>query len=156
MHGGGQENNLRSGTENVAGILSLEYCAKKVIEDLSSNYKVVGQYRQQLIEKLQNKGISFCVNGNGSPYILNITFDSLRGEVLLHSLEKYGIYISTGSACSSKKPDNRTLKALGKTDKQIQATVRISFSPYDKIDIDYIANTIATEVKDLQLKIKGK
>ena len=75
---------------------------------------------------------------------------------MLHSLEKHGIYISTGSACSSKKPDNRTLKAMGKTDKQIQGTVRISFSPYEDLDIKYITKMIATEVKELQSKIKGK
>lgn len=156
VYGGGQENNLRSGTENVAGILSLEYCAQKVTTDFKQNYQKVEQYRQQLLQQLTNNGIEYTVNGNGSPYILNITFEGLRGEVLLHSLEKYNICISTGSACSSKKPDNRTLKGMGKNDKQIQGTVRISFSPYDDIDINYIATAISNEVKDLKNKIKGK
>lgn len=156
IYGGGQENNLRSGTENVVGILSLEYCAQKVVTDLSENYNKVNQYREQLTTELQNYGINFQINGNGSPYILNLTFTDLRGEVLLHSLEKHGIYISTGSACSSKKPDNRTLKGMGKTDKQIQGTVRISFSPYDDINIAEIAKIMSAEIKDLQSKIKGK
>lgn len=156
IYGGGQENNIRSGTENVTGILSLEYCAQKVVTDMQSNYTIVQKYRNEFIETLKSNNLEFVVNGNGSPYILNITFADIRGEVLLHSLEKHGIYISTGSACSSKKPDNRTLKAMGKTDKQIQGTVRISFSPYEDLDIKYITKMIATEVKELQSKIKGK
>lgn len=153
--GGGQENSIRSGTENVAGILGLEFCVKKVCSELQNNLDKVSAYRQSLIEKLQQLGVDLCVNGNGSPYILNITFPFIRGEVLLHSLENYGIYISTGSACSSKKPDNRTLKAMGKTAEQIKGTVRISFSAYEDVDIDYVAQTIASQVKDLQKKIKG-
>ena len=156
IYGGGQENNLRSGTENVAGILSLEYCAQKVTSDLANNYNVVKSYRESFIEELKNNNVTFEVNGNGSPYILNLTFEDLRGEVLLHSLEKHGIYISTGSACSSKKPDNRTLKGMSKTDKQIQGTVRISFSPYDDINITEITKIMSAEIKDLQSKIKGK
>ncbi len=155
IYGGGQESNLRSGTENVAGILSLEYCAKRVTEELLDNFKKVEKYKIQLIQELINNNVEFTVNGMGSPYILNITINDTRGEVLLHSLERYNIYISTGSACSSKKPDNRTLKAMGKTDKQTQGTVRISFSPYQELDIPKIAQIIATEVKDLQTKIKG-
>lgn len=154
--GGGQENSIRSGTENVAGILALEYCANKVCSNLHSNFNKVLQYRQSLVQKLMQYQVQFDVNGDGSPYILNITFPGIRGEVLLHSLENFGIYISTGSACSSKKPDNRTLKAMGKSADQIKATVRISFSAYDDVDIDYVAKTIATLVKDLQIKIKGK
>lgn len=154
--GGGQENSIRSGTENVAGILGLEYCVKKVCSEISNNFDKVSNYRQMLIEKLQQFGVEFNVNGNGSPYILNITFPYIRGEVLLHSLENYGIYISTGSACSSKKPDNRTLKAMGKTPEQIKGTVRISFSAYEDVDIDYVAQIVASQVKDLQKKIKGQ
>lgn len=153
--GGGQENSIRSGTENVAGILGLEYCVKKVCAELPVNFEKVSNYRQTFIEKLQQLGVEFSVNGNGSPYILNITFPFIRGEVLLHSLEEYGIYISTGSACSSKKPDNRTLKAMGKSADQIKGTVRISFSAYEDVDIDYVAQTIASQVKNLQKKIKG-
>lgn len=154
--GGGQENSIRSGTENVAGILCLAYCAQKVSSEISQNFDRVSTYRQMLIEKLQNQNLSFEVNGNGSPYILNITFPHIRGEVLLHSLEAYSIYLSTGSACSSKKPDNRTLKAMGRSDEQIKGTVRISFSAYQDIDMDYVAQTIAFVVKDLQNKMKGK
>lgn len=156
IFGGGQEKAIRSGTENVAGILSLAYCAQKVTSDLDKNFNKVSGYRKELISQLEQNKVEFEVNGNGSPYILNLTFNGIRGEVLLHSLEKYGIYISTGSACSSKKPDNRMLKAMGKTDKQIQGTIRISFSPYEEYDIKNIAKIIAQEVKDLQFKIKGK
>ncbi len=154
--GGGQEGSIRSGTENVAGILSLAYCAQKVSAELSQNFAKVSAYRQTLIEKLHQLDVDFSINGNGSPYILNITFPHIRGEVLLHSLESYGIYLSTGSACSSKKPDNRTLKAMGKSDEQIKGTVRISFSAYQDVEVDYVAQNIAFVVKDLQNKIKGK
>ena len=156
IYGGGQEKAIRSGTENVAGILSLAYCAQKVVLDLDENFNIVSNLRNKLISELKQNNVDFEVNGNGSPYILNLTFNDIRGEVLLHSLEKYNIFISTGSACSSKKPDTRTLKAMGKTDKQIQGTVRISFSAYQEYNIKNIAEIIAKEVKDLQLKTKGK
>lgn len=156
IFGGGQEFGLRSGTENVAGILSFAYCANKVCTDLADNYKKVEKLKIELIDKLKKNNLEFEKNGDGSPYILNLTFEGIRGEVLLHRLEEFGIYISTGSACSSKKPDNRTLKAMKKTDKQIQGTVRISFSPYDNVDINFVADKITEIVKDLQIKIKGK
>ena len=156
VFGGGQEKGFRSGTENVAGILSLEYAIKKVTAELNRNSSIVSEYRSSLIDSLRNEGLSFDVNGEGSPYILNLTFENIRGEVLLHTLEKHKIYVSTGSACSSKKPENRMLKGMGKTDSQIQGTIRISFSAYDKLDISEIATTIANEVKILQSKIKRK
>lgn len=156
IFGGGQEFGLRSGTENVAGILSFTYCANKVCTDLANNYNKVEKLKIELIDKLKKNNLEFEKNGDGSPYILNLTFEGIRGEVLLHRLEEFGIYISTGSACSSKKPDNRTLKAMKKTDKQIQGTVRISFSPYDNVDINFVADNITEIVKDLQIKIKGK
>jgi cysteine desulfurase len=154
--GGGQENGLRSGTENVFGILSLEYCAKRVVQELPQNLEKVAAYRKDILSALDASGVEYKVNGNGSPYILNITFEGLRGEVLLHTLEADGIYISTGSACSSKKPDNRTLRAMGLSDSQIMGTVRISFSAYDNIDTKFVSQKLIDAVLDLRKKISGR
>ena len=80
------------------------------------------------------------------PHILSISFDKIKGEVLTHALEGDGLLLSTGSACSSKKAGNRTLKAMGKSDTEIIGSVRISFSPYEEYDVEYIANAIVKNV----------
>ena len=79
----------------------------------------------------------------------------IRGEVLVHMLEKHNIYISVGSACSSKKPDNRVLKQLGRTSEQMQGTIRISFSAYQDFDVDKSVDTICEQIKILTKKIAG-
>ena len=157
VFGGGQELGLRSGTENTAGILAFEYALQKVIRDLHSNYKKVKNDKDKLFELLQNNQVEIINNStDSSPYILSLSIFGLRGEVLVHELEKFNIYISTGSACSSKKPDNRTLIAMKRTEEQIKGTIRISFSAYDDYDIDYIANIMSQEITKLKTKISGK
>jgi len=150
MIGGGQENGLRSGTENVAGILGLKIASEIASENLKNNYVKVSAVKQNIIDELYNNNVDFMINGNGSPYILSLSFDGVRGEVLLHSLEADNIYISTGSACSSKHQDNRILEAMGRSKKEVMGSVRLSFNPYDEYDAKYIANKISTKVKMLK------
>lgn len=157
IFGGGQESNMRSGTENVAGILGFEYAVKKSIEDLKNNSQIVDGFKEQIINELKDQNIKFLRNGtNASPYILSICVPGIRGEVLVHELEKHNIYISTGSACSSKKSDNRTLASMGRTEEQIKGAIRISFSAYDNYNMQNVGKIIASEIRQLKQKIEGK
>ena len=148
--GGGQEDGFRSSTENVSGAIAFEYSAKKLYEDLEENCIKLSNIKQKLLDLLKNSEINaFFVNNSDDEclsHILSLSFDKIKGEVLVHALEADGLLLSTGSACSSKKAGNRTLKAMGKTDSEIIGSVRISFSPYDDYDLDYIAKSIEKNV----------
>lgn len=157
IYGGGQENGLRSGTENVFEILAMDYALEKVCRDYKINLEKIENANKTFMTEFNKYNINYTLNSkNGSPYIINMSIDGIRGEVLVHELEKYNIYISTGSACSSKKPDNRTLSALKLSADQIKGTIRISFSAYEDYDYAKLAKIIATEIIDLTKRIRGK
>ena len=157
IFGGGQESGYRSGTENVFAIQSFAFCAEKIIPNIKSNFAKIDAIKHNFISKLTKNGINYKVNGqNCSPYILNISIDGIRGEVLVHMLEKDNIYLSVGSACSSKKPDNRVLKQLGRTNSEIMGTVRISFSAYQDFEEEKVINKICEQIKVLTKKIAGE
>jgi len=156
LYGGGQEENLRSGTENVAGIMGLHAAAKHAIDNLKNNFDRVSNLKQNFKIKIIDANIGAIINADNetsSPYILSISIPNIRGEVLLHMLEGYGIYISTGSACSSKHSDNRILEAMGRNKTEVMGSIRISFNAIDKYDIDYIASKIIDTIKELKGKI---
>ena len=156
IYGGGQESGVRSGTENVLGILAFELAAKKVSSDVFKNAEIARKQKQTIIDGLNKNNVKYVINGDScSPYILSISVDGLRGEVLVHSLEKYGIYIATGSACSSKKTENRALENLGRTPSQIKGSIRISFSAYNNYDLTEVADIIAKEINKIVKTIKG-
>lgn len=133
--GGGQQNNFRSGTENVIGIGSL----LKAVENKNDTKKLM-ELKTRLKEGLESDKIKInCYNnGNSAPHILSATFVGKRGEVILHSLEAEGIYVSTGSACHSNKfGESHVLKAIGLPKDEIGATIRFSFGEFNTIeDID--------------------
>ncbi len=157
--GGGQEEGLRSSTENVAGAIAFKYAAEKVHKDFEKNYNFVQNLKNKLIFKLKNSKIAdfICVNScdDFSPYILSLTFKNIKGEVLIHSLEADGIYISTGSACSAKKAGNRILAAMGMQINDVIGSVRISFSPYMDYDLDYICLCIEKNVLRFEKNVLG-
>jgi len=96
--------------------------------------------------------IRFNSTEQGSPSILNVSFLGVRGEVLLHALEQSEIYVSTGSACSSRKRgQSSVLKAMGLSDKEIEGAIRFSFSEFNTEDeMDYVLEKLKTEVKKLR------
>lgn len=101
--GGGQEKGFRPGTENIAGIVGFA-CAVENSGNLTEKAERVQRVKNTLLEGVMSLENVF-VNGDlekGSPYILNLSFQDVRGEVLLHALEDKEIYVATGSACSSK------------------------------------------------------
>ncbi len=158
IHGGGQEKNLRSGTENVPGIIGLgeaiEIRKNTYIKDLET----IRELRNYFITGLNENIEDIKINGdpNGSPYLLNVSFNHVRGEILLHSLEAKNIFVSTGSACSSHKKEKQyVLKEIGLMEEYKEGTIRISFSQdITKEDVDYAVAEITQAVKTLRLLIR--
>lgn len=158
--GGGQEDGFRSSTENVAGAISFAYAAEKVCSDLTKNYEKLILLKNEFLEKLNNSQISKYVKINSnescSPYILSLSFKGIKGEVLMYSLEQDKIYISTGSACSSKKAGNRILEAMSVSESDVVGSVRISFSPYLEYDFDYIIGCFEKNVLRFEKNVNIK
>ncbi|MCL2376685.1 MAG: cysteine desulfurase [Defluviitaleaceae bacterium] len=146
IFGGGQENGLRSGTENVVGIAALGATTKERFERIKENFEYVRGLKKQFYEAVKDLG-SIEINGqNTSPYILNISVADIRPEVLLNALSAEGVYISAGAACSSNKRQKRdegaVLTAYGLSDERAQTAMRISFSPENTLDEIAIAADI--------------
>ena len=158
IEGGSQEFGIRAGTQNIPGIMGLSLAAKLAYEKIDKNYNKVFEIKKRFIEKLQNINdirINSLLNEDFSPYILNVSFKGVKGEVLLHFLEKAGIYVSTGSACSSKEREkiggSYVLKALGLTNDEISGGIRFSFSDDNKIEeVDYVINILEEGLKFLR------
>lgn len=132
--GGGQEALMRSGTENVPGISGLGLAVKITFEKLESNYDKVSNLKKRFIEMLAGSGIEHRVNSpeDASPYVINISFADVRAEVLLHHLEQKGIFVSTGSACSShKNTRSHVLTAMGVTAAMTDGAIRFSLSGFN-------------------------
>ncbi len=128
--GGGQENGLRSGTENVPGIAGLGQAVRAFarLDDPASDMM---ELKMLLRDGILQAVPDAKVNGptGGAPHILNVTFP-VKGEVLLHALEGAGILCSTGSACAShKKSASHVLTAMGVPDKEIDGALRFSLCP---------------------------
>lgn len=158
IRGGGQEKNFRSGTENVPGIMGLGEAITLRKNSFIAQGDEIKKLRTQLIAGILDKVEEVKVNGDieGSPYILSISFNRVRGEVLLHSLEGKGIYVSTGSACSSHKKEKQyVLKAIGLLEEYKEGTIRISFSEeITPEDVNNAVDVIAETVKGLRLLTK--
>lgn len=131
FYGGGQESLLRSGTENVPGIAGFGLAARMTAENLEENYKKAGRLRKILIDGLAQSDIAYRVNSpdDALPYIINISFANVKAEVLLHHLEQRGIFVSTGSACSShKKSRSHVLAAMNIDPALTDGALRFSLS----------------------------
>jgi cysteine desulfurase len=131
LFGGGQESLIRSGTENVSGIGGFGMASEMIFQRLEENFKKVAGLKSLFLKRLEEEIDDFHVNSpeDASPYILNISFPDLKAEVLLHHLEEKGIYVSTGSACSSRK-DTRShvLQAINVDKCYAEGAIRFSFS----------------------------
>ncbi len=142
MFGGGQENNLRSGTENVPAIMGLKVAIQN-IGNIKEYFEYVKSLKNKFIENLNGIACNFNTTNDNSPYVLSISFKGVKGETLVHMMEQHGILISTGSACSSKKAGNRVLEALGVNHNDIIGSVRVSFSRYNTMEeVDFSSKTL--------------
>ena len=114
------------------------------------------KYKDSLKEnedKLPEFKINNPLDDKGAPHIISLSFPGYRGEVIVHSLEKDGIYISTGSACNSRKKErSNTLTAIELSEKMIQGTIRISLSTYNKKkEIDYTIKKLIEKLDFLSI-----
>ena len=132
--GGGQESNLRSGTENVFGIKVFEVATKEKISNIINNFNYVKQLKTAFMDNLVTDNLTLISDENCSPYIISVSANGLRGEVLQHMLEGEGVIVGTGSACSSKKPHSRVIKSAGYDLMVLDGVIRISFSVDNTID----------------------
>ncbi|MCR4750090.1 MAG: cysteine desulfurase [Lachnospiraceae bacterium] len=132
IHGGGQQKNLRSGTENVPGIAGLAKAAELIYKDLDISRANMYAMKERLIAgllKMDDVVVNGPVGEDSAPHIVSASVGGIRSEVLLHALEEKGICVSAGSACASNKPSiSETLKAIGVEKKYLDSTIRFSLS----------------------------
>lgn len=155
--GGGQEYGMRSGTENVPAIIGMgkavEYIDKQLEKKMKLLYKLREKGEKEILKTIKDVYINGPHNPEKTaPHILSVSFDNIKGEVLLHSLEQDNIYISTGSACSSKKNvQSYVLKNMGISDSLIEGTMRISFSIFNtEEEIDSLVESLNKHINLLR------
>ena len=147
IYGGGQQMNLRSGTDNVPGIAGMVRAAELLYEHYDEDIRRLAQCKKYFMEgvrRIEGVRINGLLpdqpDGEGTaPHIVSVSVPGVRSEVLLHTLEEKGIYVSAGSACSARKPQpSATLKAIGVEKQLLESTIRFSFSVYTtQEELDY-------------------
>ena len=153
--GGGQENNLRSGTLNVPGILGMERAVMIYEQNLSAWRQSMRACKRRLYENLMTIP-DVVPNGpsldEAAPHILNLSFLGVRGEVLLHALEQFDVCVSTGSACAARKAGkNRILTAAGIIGPRQEGAIRFSLCPFNTLEeMDRAAQIVYEQVKFLR------
>lgn len=162
IHGGGQENGYRSSTENVSGIVAFAVASQKVLSTRRETAKKVKAIRDIVADRLLSefgedvKVISDLNTENSSPYILYFSLAGVRGEVLLHSLETKDMFVSTGSACSSKKGVSRLAQAINLSEEFREGTIRLSFGRFNDVEeCEVFLNEMTSIAKEL-LKYRRK
>ena len=151
LFGGGQEKGMRSSTENVAGIVAFSLAAQEAYSQMS----ILREKSKQFFGKLRDilsilPNIQWLTGEKSAPHILTFAMDGVRGEVLMHSLEKYGIMVGIGSACSSNGGVGRVAKALKLDNTHYEGVIRISISSStDENDAEFVGNSIIEEYNDL-------
>ncbi|MBR1747496.1 MAG: cysteine desulfurase [Clostridia bacterium] len=158
LYGGGQEFNVRSSTENLAGIAAFSCAVDYAINHQKENYEKVKDLNGYLRTALSEQGDAYKIisDPGGSPYILNFAMRYVRGEVMVHSLEKYEIFVGTGSACSSKKTDRTVAKFANLSPEYEKGVLRVSFDENtSKDDVDYFINKLNLEYLAIEKYMRG-
>ena len=153
--GGGQEKGLRSGTENVFGILAFTLAAKEKCATLKEDSERILTYREQLFQELDKELFVRLSPASGTPYVLTVAAKNLRGETLLRMCSDRGLYLGTGSACSSKKPYSRVIEACGVEKELLNGVLRFSFSPENRAEeIGAAAQIVNNSARELLERTK--
>jgi cysteine desulfurase len=155
VYGGGQERNLRSGTENIPGIAGLGEAVKKlpVLSEENNVELNLANKKQYLLNSLkQIEEVIINSPAAGAPHIINFSIPGIKGETMLHALESQGIYISTGSACSSKKKGSRIINACGLSEARSESAIRVSLNrEITNEDLDYFIKILKKQIDFLKL-----
>lgn len=142
LFGGGQQKGMRSGTENVPGCVGLGVAAREAYKDFDARIEKLYTLREHLIAGLKPLG-GVTINGSedrtNAPQIVSASFEGVRSEVLLHAMEDKGVYVSSGSACSSNHPGiSGTLKGIGVKKELLDSTIRFSLGDLNtEEEVDY-------------------
>ena len=164
IHGGGQQMNLRSGTDNVPGAAGMAKAAELLYGHYEEDQKRLRQYKKYFcdgVRKLDNVKVNGLLpdrpDGEGTAaHIVSVSFRGVRSEVILHALEENGIYVSAGSACAARKPQpSATLKAMGVDKEILESTIRFSFSVYTtKEELDYTLQALYDKIPMLRKYVR--
>lgn len=149
FNGGGQEGGLRSGTENVLGIIGFGQATK--LAQVEENRERVAALRRHFLAGLQGLPCQVISPADAVPHILAVSFPGFRGEVLLQALSSRGVYVSTGAACSGKKGQlSQVAEAMGLSRELAEGMLRFSFSALNtEAEINYATECIRLAVQEL-------
>lgn len=158
LAGGSQEKGIRGGTYNVPAIVGMAQAFRLAMESMDARRERMYRFRRKLIEAAS--GIpELVLNGYGpeeeertAPHVVNLSYPGMRPEVLVHMMEKHGVYVSTQSACSSKSlQPSRVLLAMGLDEARASGSIRISFGDeHEDRDIDVLAERLRLTVSKLK------
>ncbi len=151
--GGGQESGLRSGTENVYSICAFGEAVSEHMNALYESINKMAELKEYIIEKLKEiDGVRLNLPTNGAPHIINVAVLGIRSETVLHHLSSKGVYVSSGSACSSNSPKkiSSALSGFGLENEVIDSSIRISLSPNNTRDE---ADVLIEAIKDAKSKL---
>lgn len=142
LYGGGQQKGMRSGTENVPGVAGLGAAAREIYtnhEESVSRLYAIKDHMITRMGEIEGTHVNSRMGRESAPQIVSVSFEGVRSEVLLHALEDKGIYVSSGSACSSNHPAlSGTLKGIGVKKELLDSTLRFSFGVFNTIEeVDY-------------------
>ncbi|MBQ9588659.1 MAG: cysteine desulfurase [Butyrivibrio sp.] len=155
-YGGGQQKGMRSGTENVPGIVGLALAAKMCYENFDEHIGKLYDLKKYLVAELEKRLDNIKINGpdceKGAPHIVSLSIKGLAAETVLNMLSSKGIYVSAGSACTSNNPHiSDTLQAIGLDKNLLESTIRISMSVMTtKEEIDYLLDTLCSQVETMR------
>ena len=138
LFGGGQQMGMRSGTENVPGCAGLGAAAKEIYRDHEAKVDHLYALKDRFVSglhELEGVTVHGLTGRDSAPQIVSAGFEGIRAEVLLHALEEKGIYVSSGSACSSNHPGiSGTLRGIGVKESLLDSTLRFSFGVFNTED----------------------
>lgn len=147
IYGGGQQNGYRSGTENIPGVAGLGKASELIYKDLVEDTNRLYELKKRLVDgllKIDRVKINGPQDETGAPHIVSASIAGIRSEVMLHSLEDKGVYVSAGSACASHKHTvSDTLNAMKLSTDLMDSTIRFSLSVFTtQEEIDYTLKCI--------------
>ncbi len=161
FYGGNQESGFRSGTENVPAIAGMGTAAAQTVISLTADISKMKLLKNHLLTEIERNIPDIKINSpseeNCAPHILNISFLGVKSEILLHALEQDGIYVSSGSACSSRKKSySHVLQAMGRSGAELEGAIRFSFSRFNELpEIEYVVDKLQARVTALRKTISG-
>ncbi len=147
IFGGGQQGDVRPGTENVPGIAGLGMAARMIYDNLDQKVAHMYELREHFIEQilaLEDVWVNGYPDQRSAPHIVSVGFKGVRAEVVLHALEEKGIWVSSGSACASNSHKvSNTLRAIGIKGEQLESVLRFSFSEFTTAaELDYTVSCL--------------